>query len=77
MINNVKLKTKSNDILVLMWRYFINNKLGSIVFINKIVKENLYIDILRKSFTLFIEVLTTDGLTNFIFQQDNASPHKA
>ena len=79
----VKIKANCKTQVKIGWhigidvRIFYEWQAGPIVFIDETVKQDLYIDILRESFTLFIEVLATDSLTNLIFQQDNVSPHKA
>jgi transposase len=61
----------------LIWGCFVGDKLGPIVFIDRTVNQDVYIDILRESLIPFIEALKADGATNLIFQQDNATPHKA
>ena len=61
----------------MIWGCFIDNKLGPIVFIHGTVNSKAYIDILDQNLIPFIDVLGADGITNVVFQQDNATAHTA
>jgi DDE superfamily endonuclease len=76
-IKNIKGKTKYGDISQMIWGCFVGSKLGPIVFIDTTVTKEVYIDVLNSIFVPFIDALMADGMTNIIFQQDNARPHSA
>ena len=59
----------------MVWACFLGNRLGPIVFFNGTINIDAYIDILTNTFLPFVDVLCADGMTNIIFQQDNAHPH--
>ena len=59
----------------MVWAYFSNNKLGPIAFINGTINSHLYISILEAELIPFIQALQGDGLTDIVFQQDNARVH--
>ena len=61
----------------MIWGCFIGNKLGSIAFIDGTVNRHIYVDVLYEVLLPFIDVLNADGITNIVFQQDNATPHVA
>ena len=72
---NVRPKVKNGRVLQMVWGCFIGTKLGPIAFIDGTVNSDMYIDILKEKFIPFIDVVVADGLTNVVFQQDNATPH--
>ena len=59
----------------MIWGCFIGNKLGPIAFIDSMVNSDRYINILDDHLLPYLDALTNDGITNIIFQQDNARPH--
>ena len=61
----------------LIWGCFTGTKLGPIVFINRTVNSDVYIEVLRNNLLSYIDALTNDGVSNIIFQQDNAPPHNS
>ena len=77
MLQNVQMKARDGSLLQIIWTYFVNNKLGPIVFISRSVNQNAYIEMLYTKFELFLDTQTTDEVTNLKFQQDNASLHVA
>ena len=55
-----------------------NYKTHNIAFIDGTVNTQVYINILMNTFVSFIDAaLNADGITNILFQQDNAPPHVA
>jgi len=61
----------------MVWGCFIDDKLGPIVFIDGMIKTEIYVDMLEKYFLPFLDALYTDQPTPCEFQQDNARPHIA
>ena len=61
----------------LIWGCFTGTKLGPTVFINGTVNSDVYIEVLRNNLLPYIDALTNDGVSNIIFQQDNAPPHNS
>jgi len=61
----------------MIWGCFVGDKLGPIAFINGTVNTQVYVDILENVFLPFIDALSADGITDIVFQQDNARPHTA
>ena len=61
----------------MIWGCFTGTKLGPIVFINERVNTDVYITVLHENLLPFIDAIIADGATNFVFQQDNATPHVA
>jgi len=59
----------------MIWACFVNNKLGPIAFINGVCNRHVYISILEAKLVPFIQALREDGITNIVFQQDNAKVH--
>ena len=59
----------------MIWACFVGNKLGPIAFIDGTVNSDRYINILDDHLLPYLDALTNDGITNIIFQQDNARPH--
>ena len=47
------------------------------IFIDRIVDKDTYIQVLAQNLLPFIELLWENGISHIIFQQDNASPHHA
>ena len=56
---------------------FLGNRLGPIVFVDGSIKKEQYVAILEQNLLQFIDALTSDGLRDIVFQQDNARPHAA
>jgi len=69
---NVQTKLKYGGVKQMVWACFSNNKLGPIAFINGACNSHVYISILETKLVPFIQALQGDGITNIIFQQDNA-----
>ena len=59
----------------MVWACFVGTKLGPIAFIDGTVNTTLYIKLLSNNLLPFIDVLRNDGVTDIVFQQDNASCH--
>ena len=59
----------------MIWGCFVGGKLGPIVFIDGTINSDKYIELLHKNLLPFIDAVIADGVTNVIFQQDNATPH--
>ena len=74
---NIRGKSRDGDVSQMMWGCFLSNKLGPIAFIDEIVNKNVYIAILRDQLMPFFDALHADGITNIVFQQDNARSHTA
>ncbi len=72
---NIKEKIRNGGISQMIWGSFLGDKLGPIVFIDGTVNTNVYIGVLDDYLLPFIDALNADGLSNIIYQQDNASPH--
>ena len=52
-----------------------SNKIGSIALIDGMVTSNVYITVLTNKLVPFFDALNADGITDIVFQQDNASSH--
>jgi transposase len=61
----------------MVWGCIFGDKLDPIGFIDGTINTQVYIDILADIFLPFIDALNADGITDIIFQQDNATPHTA
>ena len=61
----------------MIWGCFIGNKLGSIVFVDENINQDVYQELLQQHLLEFMKVLRTEGLNEITFQQDNARPHTA
>ena len=61
----------------MVWGCFIGDKLGPLVFIDRTVDKNTYIQMLEQNLLLFVDLLHKIGINKVIFQQDNASSHHA
>ena len=61
----------------MIWGCFLGNRLGPIVFVDGSIKKEQYVAILEQNLLQFIDALTSDGLRDIVFQQDNARPHTA
>ena len=76
-IKNIQPKSRGGNISQMIWGCLVGNKLGPITFVSGMVNKDVYIDILKDTFLPFIDALAADGLTNIVFQQDNATSHTA
>jgi transposase len=74
---NIQPKSSYGGASQMVWGCFIDNKLGPIVFVDQSINKEVYKTILTENLVPFIDVLINDGITNVVFQQDNASPHVA
>ena len=72
---NIRPKARDGDISQMIWGCFVGKMLGPIAFINGTVNTTLYIEILNEKLVPFIDAIAIDGVTNTVFQQDNASCH--
>src|SRR5579859_4762101 len=72
---NVRMKARAGNLSQMIWGCFVADKLGPIVFISESVNQDVYMQMLRTEFNLFLEALATDTQTTYKFQQDNAHPH--
>ena len=59
----------------MIWGCFAGTKLGPIIFINERINSDVYISVLHDNLLPFIDAITSDGTTDLVFQQDNATPH--
>ena len=59
----------------MIWACFVGDKLGPIAFIDGMVNTDVYIAVLNDKLLSFIDELHANGITNVLFQQDNARPH--
>jgi len=75
MSRNIRGKTRDGRVSQMIWGCFMSNKIGSIALIDGIVKSNVYITVLTNKLVSFIDALNADGITDIVFQQDNASSH--
>jgi transposase len=74
---NIQGKSRDGYVSQMVWGCFLSNKLGPIAFIDGTVNKDVYIDVIRDQLMPFIDALRADGITNIVFQQDNARPHTA
>jgi transposase len=74
---NIQGEKKGAGLSQMVWGCFIGDKLGPLVFIDGTVDGNTYIQLLEQNLVPFINLLRENGIDNVIFQQDNASPHRA
>lgn len=74
---NIRTKLKYGGIKQMVWGCFYGNKLGPIAFIDGSVNSSVYISVLQDKLVPFIQALHDDGVTDIIFQQDNAKVHKS
>lgn len=72
---NVKGKSKQAGISIMIWGCFAGTKLGPIEVIHGNANSDVYITLLSENLIPFVENLTVQGVTDIIFQQDNASIH--
>jgi len=72
---NVRTKLKYGGVKQMVWACFSNNKLGPIAFINGACNRHVYISVLEAKLVPFIQALQGDGITDIVFQQDNAKVH--
>lgn len=72
---NIQGKSKAGGVSQMIWGCFVGDKLGPIAFVNGTVNTQVYIDILENTFLSFVDALRADGITDILFQQDNARPH--
>ena len=59
----------------MIWGCFMSNKIGSIALIDGMVTSDVYITVLTNKLVPFFDALNADGITDIVFQQDNASSH--
>ena len=72
---NIRGRAQGGRISQMIWGCFAGDKLGPIVFIDGDVNTDSYINVLRDHLFPFVDLLIANGLTDAIFQQDNARPH--
>jgi len=58
----------------MVWGCFVGNKLGHIIFMDKSIKKDIYIRVLKENLLGYIDTLTADGLQD-VFQEDNIRSH--
>ena len=61
----------------MIWEHFSGDKLGPIIFIDRTVNADKYIELLHQNLLSFLDACIADSATNVIFQHDNATPHTA
>ncbi len=59
----------------MIWRYFVNDKLGPLIQVLGSITGSIYIEMLENDFLLFYNSL--EGDLQYIFQDDNAPVHRA
>jgi len=59
----------------MIWGCLAGTKLGPIVFLDGAVHSDVYIAVLRENLLPYIDAISANGMSNIVFQQDNASPH--
>ena len=74
---NIQGKKKGAGLSQMVWGCFIGNKLGPLVFVDGTVDANTYVQLLQQNLLPFIDCLQENGINKIVFQQDNASPHRA
>src|SRR5947199_9340109 len=74
-LENIQSKSKGGNVSQLIWECFVSENLHPIAFIYRMVKTQVYIDMLANVFLPFIDVLNIDDITDIVIQQDNAHPH--
>jgi len=74
---NIQGKSKGGNVSQMIWGCFVSDKLGPIAFIDGTINTQVHIDVLADIFLPFIDALSADGITDIVFQQDNATPHTA
>src|SRR5579859_4456588 len=72
---NIRGKARDGSVFQMIWGCFTGDKLGPIVFINGTCNSDVYIDILQNNLLPYLDALAKDGVSEIIFQQDNASCH--
>ena len=72
---NIREREKGGGLFQIICGCFAGSKLGPIVFIDGTVNTDVYITTLRDNLLPFIDAIIADGITNVIFQQNNATPH--
>jgi len=74
---NVVGKRQDGGISQMIWRCFVGNKLGPIVFIDENINAAVYTQILDQNLLQYITALAGEDIHDIVFQQDNARPHIA
>ena len=59
----------------MIWRCFVDDKLSPNAFIDGSVNTQVYINFLANTLLPFFDALSTDGIIDIVFQQDNATCH--
>jgi len=72
---NIRGKSRDGGVSQMIWACFVGDKLGPIAFIDGMVNTDVYIAVLNDQLLSFIDALNANGITNVLFQQDNARPH--
>jgi transposase len=74
---NVNGVLKGGGVSLMLWSCFISNVKGPLVPIEGRATADTYIELLETHFIPFMNTLKEHGITDAIFQQDNAPIHKA
>lgn len=74
---NVQGKRNYTEASQMVWACFCNNKLGPIIFLEGMVNQDVYQQMLDQNLLPFVEALNADGQSDLLFQQDNAPVHTA
>jgi transposase len=72
---NIRTTLKYGGVKQMIWACFCGNKLGPIAFIDGSINSHVYISVLQDKLLPFFQALHNDGVTDIIFQQDNAKVH--
>ena len=67
-LQNVQGKSRDSSIYQMIWRYFVANKLSSIISINGSITGDKYIALLQENLLSYFDALACDGITNITFQ---------
>ena len=74
---NVIPRMKNRSVSLMLWGCFISTIKGPLVTIHDRATTFSYINLLQVNLTLFMNALSDQGITSAVFQQYNASIHKA
>jgi hypothetical protein len=74
---NIQGKQRDGSISQMIWGCFMGSRLGPIVFVDESIKQDVYMAILEQNLLEYVSVVREEESEEFVFQQDNASPHTA
>ncbi len=74
---NIIPRTKNPGVSLMLWGCFVSTIKGPLVTIHARATAFSYINLLQVNLIPFMNALSDQGITSAVFQQDNASIHKA